>query len=138
MNAKSPGATRRRVLAGGIGLAGIGALAYFTLSGIFRPRYLRTPYDDLLARLADRENAAVLGKARLKQLHQANGRFSAAEVSADLRNLFARQNLQQIVESDLNSPHGLVEVEGWVLPGSLTALCALAALPWPPPAKSLA
>ena len=68
-------------------LAGLGALGAVVAAGLYRftdiitPHYPRTPYDDVLAQLDDRESARILGAAALR------GRpdFDAAWAVARLR-----------------------------------------------------
>jgi len=119
---------RRHFVLGGIGAAGIGVGGFLVARGLLTPRYPYTPYDDLLARLPDRESAAVLGRAFLKPASV----FSPVEIAADLRHILAQESLEKRVASDLGSKPSLVEVEGWVLPETLVTLCALAATPWRP------
>ncbi len=115
---------RRPLLLGslaGLGLAAIGLLAYET-PRIFEPRYPRTPYDDLLGRLADRDDAVRLGSAVLA----AESNFDPQSTARALRARLDAMSLAAATDADLRDAR-LTEVHGWVLPSTLTTLCALAA-----------
>ena len=115
---------RRSLLLGGLAGLGLAALALFGYEAprLLAPRYPRTPYDDLFARLADRHNAILVGSAVLAEK---NG-FNAQQTAHALRMRLKTETLADIVEKDLSDGH-VIEVRGWILPSSLAALCALAA-----------
>jgi hypothetical protein len=115
---------RRPLLLGtlaGLGLAAIGLLAYET-PRIFEPRYPRTPYDDLLGRLPNRDDAVRLGSAVL----DAERDFDPQSTARALRARLGSMSLAAAADADVRDAR-LTEVHGWVLPSVLTALCALAA-----------
>lgn len=106
-------------LAGVLGVAAVGGLAYET-SSLFRRPYRPTPYDDLLTQLPDRDSAAKLGTAVLKH------GFDAKSAADALRHKLGHASLAQVVERDIARGE-LVEIHGWLLPVTLTTLAALAA-----------
>jgi hypothetical protein len=116
--------TRRPLLAGLLGLAGIAvaALATFEAPRLLSPRHAPSPFDDLLAKLPDRESAARLGAAFLAE----NRTFDADRSAMVLRRRLATLPLDAAIQSDLAEKH-IVEAHGWVLPETLVSLCALAA-----------
>ncbi len=116
---------RRRLLAGLLGALGLGiagGLAYKAPS-LMGHRYKRTPFDDLLSQLADRDSAGKLGAAVLAQ----EPGFDAQKAARALRAKLSKTPLAQIVARDVAQGR-LVEVHGWVLPETLTTLSALAAM----------
>jgi hypothetical protein len=109
----------RRDVAAAVVAAGAAVTAgLYRFTDLFAKHYAPTPYDDLLARLIDREQAAKLG-AQLK------GSFDLASQSARLRDTFHKQDLAAAVNADIAAGH-LVEVGGWVLPETVALLSALA------------
>ena len=113
---------------GGLAALGVGVLAAiaFKAKALFGPHYPATPFDDLLSRLPDRENAGRLGSAVLKQEKS----FDVHAASAQLRTHLGDRTLADVMNEDLQQRH-LTEVHGWVLPETLTTLCALAAKTMP-------
>ena len=115
---------RRPLLIGslaGLGLAAIGFHAYET-PRILEPRYPRTPYDDLLGRLSNRDDAVRLGTAVLAGERD----FDPQSTARMLRTRLKSMPLAAAIDADLRDAR-LTEVHGWVLPNTLAALCALAA-----------
>jgi hypothetical protein len=115
---------RRPFLAALFGLAGlslIGGTAY-EAAHILRRRYPPTAFDDLLDLLPDRDNAAKFGDAVLS----ASRSFDVSKVARDLRTRIGKQSLSDVLEVDIRTGQ-LTEVEGWVMPKTLTQLCGLAA-----------
>jgi len=111
---------RRRDVAAAVVAAGAAMTAgLYRFTDMFVKHYAPTPYDDLLARLTDREQAAKLGA-------QLMGSFDIAAQSARLRDTFRRQDLAAAATADIAAGH-LVEVGGWVLPETVALLSALAA-----------
>ncbi|HEV2653024.1 MAG TPA: hypothetical protein VGU69_17310 [Rhizomicrobium sp.] len=113
--------SRRAVAIGG----GVAVAIGLTALGLEAPRlleraYRKTPYDDLLGLLTDRDTAARLGRAA-----RTPG-FDAKTVAHDLREQLAHQSLGQVVDADIAKSR-LAEVKGWVLPESLANLSTLAA-----------
>ena len=116
--------SRRAVLLGGLAALGVGLAAVmgYKAKALLGPHYPSTPFDDLLSRLPDRENAARLGSAVLKQTPT----FDAHGAAAWLRARLGASALADAMNEDLQNHHS-VEVHGWVLPVTLATLCALAA-----------
>jgi hypothetical protein len=114
--------SRRTLIAGGLAVIGLGAAALLAwrAPALLSPRYAPTPYDDLLSRLPDRDNAKRLGKAAISHS------FDARATAAQLRARMGSNSLGDAMTADLAQGR-LAEVHGWVLPETLTSLCALAA-----------
>lgn len=111
---------RRRDIIAAVTAAGAAVAAgLYRFTDLIVKHYPPTPYDDLLTRLTDREQAAKLG-ARV------TGNFDPRQQAARLRAVLDRQDLRGAAEADLVAGH-LVEVGGWVLPETLVLLSALAA-----------
>lgn len=120
------GFSRRAVTVGG-GIAaalGIAALG-ITVPRLFRRHYPRTPYDDLLVQLIDRDEAVKVGQWVADQLH-APPRLGPKALAKTLRSRMERRTLAEVTNSDLAQGR-LSEVKGWVLPETLVLLCLLAA-----------
>ena len=115
---------RRRLLEGLAATAAIAvaATAVFEAPRLFAPRYAPSPFDDLLAKLPDRESAVRLGAAFLSGLKN----FDAKRAAARLRKSLAAASLADAMDNDLRETR-MVEAHGWVLPETLVDLCALAA-----------
>ena len=113
---------RTVVAAGGIAVA-LGATALgLTLPQWLGRRYAPTPYDDLLATLVDRDQAARLGDVARSALPA----FSARAAARELRQRFERRNLAEVLDADIREGR-IAEIGGWLLPDSLAQLCTLAA-----------
>ncbi len=111
---------KRRDAIAAIAAAGAALTAgLYRFSDLFVKHYEPTPYDDLLARLTDREQAVKLG-AHLP------GPFDPTTQSARLRLTFRRQDLGSAVRADAAAGR-MVEIDGWVLPETLALLSGLAA-----------
>jgi hypothetical protein len=109
---------RRDVIAG-IAAAGIVlAAGVYRFTDLFVKHYPPTPYDDLLGKLTDREQAARLG-AKVTAF-DLQGRVAQLRASLHNRSLTAAAN------ADIAAGR-MAEVEGWVLPQTLVSLSALAA-----------
>ncbi len=116
------GIARRPLLTSALGIAGlaiIGGGVYESIHDTAR-RYPRTPYDDLLDKLADRESAKALGKQIL------TGAFDPKATAATLRAKLKEKELADVLEADITND-ATVELRGWVIPQTLAELCALAA-----------
>lgn len=115
---------RRPLLASVLGIAGlaiIGGGVYETVRDGAR-HYPRTPYDDLLDKLADREGAKALGAQVL-----AGGKsFDPATTAEALRPRLKGKALADVLENDIRTG-AVTELRGWVIPQTLADLCALAA-----------
>ena len=111
---------KRRDVMAAIAATGIAVAAgLYRFTDLFVKHYAPTPYDDLLARLTDREQAAKLGA-------QLPGSFDIASQSARLRDTFRKQDLAAAANADIAAGH-MVEVGGWVLPETVALLSVLAA-----------
>ena len=111
---------KRRTLIAGVTAAGAAAVAgLYRFTDLFVKHYPPTPYDDVLAALVDREEAARLGALV--------GNAPAPPVlAARLRTLFKPNGLAGAVGADIAAGR-LTEVDGWVVPESVALLSALAA-----------
>lgn len=111
---------RRRDAVAAVVAVGVAAAAgLYRFTDLFVKHYAPTPYDDLLARLTDRGEAAKLGA-------QLTGSFDVATQSARLRDTFRKQDLAAAANADIAAGR-LVEVAGWVLPETVALLSGLAA-----------
>jgi hypothetical protein len=111
---------KRRTLFAGLGALGaVVAAGLYRFTDIIAPHYPRTPYDDVLAQLGDRDSAHILGAAAL----QDRPAFDAAWAAARLRQT---PRLTDAISADIAAGR-MEEVAGWVLPESLVLAAALAA-----------
>ena len=83
--------------------------------------YRRTPYDDLLSNLGDRESSATFGRGAIK-----NAPGSSAAIATLLRQRLKTSSLRALAARELSEGHVFV-AGGWVVPESLALMCALAA-----------
>jgi hypothetical protein len=115
---------RRPLLASVLGIAGLAIIGGGVYEGVHRAthRYPRTPYDDLLYKLADRESAKALGA----QVLAIEKPFDAKSVAETLRPRLKHQDLADVLEAEIRAG-AVTELRGWVLPQTLVQLCALAA-----------
>ena len=113
--------TTRRVLIGTIAAVAAAAVAVRELPGLLRHRYSRTPYDDLLSQLPDRESGVAFGRAASK-----NAPSSADAIARLLRERLENERLRSVSARELSENHVFV-VGGWVVPESVALICALAA-----------
>lgn len=116
---------RRPLLAALGGLAGIGIVgsAVYEVSGLMGTRAAHGPYGDLLANLGDKNNATVVGKAVLA----GESSFQPAKVAESLRRTLRDRTLSDVLVAEAVQ-NRVVETQGWVLPETLTGLCALTAV----------
>ena len=110
---------RRDLLAAVVAAGMVATAGLYRFTDLFVKHYAPTPYDDLLMRLTDREQAAKLGA-------QLTGSFDITAQSARLRDIFRKQDLAAAANADIAAGR-LVEVGGWVLPETVALLSALAA-----------
>jgi hypothetical protein len=118
--------TRRGIIAGaaaGIAVASGAALgALWRFTDIFVKHYAPTPYDDVLGRLLDREQAIRFGKAALPGMKGFDVRHAAAKLRVNLRD----GGLS--VAATIEAVNGrIIEADGWLVPESVALLSALAA-----------
>ncbi|MGH6877718.1 MAG: hypothetical protein ACREHV_10130 [Rhizomicrobium sp.] len=115
---------RRSLLKGilGAGAVAVAAVAAIKAPTLFGPRHAPSPFDDLLAQLPDRENAARLGAAWLAGV----SKFDAIKAAGALRERLVHRSLSSALQTDVTQAR-MAEVHGWVLPETLVLLCALAA-----------
>jgi hypothetical protein len=115
---------RRPLLKVFVGAAAVAVAAAGAIEAprFFVRRYPSSPFDDLLALLSDRENAARLGASWLSE-HRT---FDAEKLANALRHRLASRSLSGTLDSDLAAMR-TAEADGWVLPETLVELCALAA-----------
>ncbi len=108
---------RRRSLVAGAAAAGaVLAAGLYRFTDLFVKHYPPTPYDDVLALLTDREQAAKLG---------VSVPGAPAVLAASLRTRL-KPGLAAAAKADVAAGR-MVEVDGWVLPESVALLAALAA-----------
>jgi pyruvate/2-oxoacid:ferredoxin oxidoreductase alpha subunit len=110
---------KRRTLIGGVAAASAGiAAGLYRFTDLFVKHYPPTPYDDVLAKLTDRGEAAKLGA------HVATP-DNAAQLAARLRQTVPGR-AQTAAEADIGASR-MTEADGWLLPQTVALLAALAA-----------
>jgi hypothetical protein len=122
-----PKISRRALTLGGIAAAGAAAVA----GAVYEvPRYFkrraRGHYADLVNRLDDPEQAAILGKAVDRAPGDAGQSF-VEEAASDLKKRLSNENLSRLMLDDATDIRRMVEADGWVIPLALAELCVLAA-----------
>jgi len=111
---------KRRNLIAGLGAAGAAVAAgLYRFTDLLVKHYAPTPYDDVLATLVDRQQAARIGAF-------VPGAPAPKALAARLRVLLKPDGLAGAVKADLAADR-LIEVDGWLLPQSVALLSALAA-----------
>lgn len=116
--------SRRPLLAALGALVGIGIVGGAVYEGghVLFHSTPKGPYGDLLVGLGDADTAARVGRAALAGMPG----FQASAVASRLRSRLAGKPLSAVLVQD--AAEGRIdEVEDWVLPRTLTELCALAA-----------
>jgi hypothetical protein len=109
---------RRNLIAGAA--AGVAVAAgLYRFTDLFVKHYPPTPYDDVLAALADRKQAAKFG-ASVPNMPDANA------LAVKLRASFKPGGLGIAARADAAAGR-TIEVDGWVVPQSVAMLSALAA-----------
>lgn len=110
----------RRTIIAAIGTAGAAiAAGLYRFTDLFVKHYAPTPYDDLLTRLIDREEAIRLG-ARVTDV------AGVPQQAAELRSALGGRDLASVVQADIAAGR-LMDVDGWLVPQTLAQLSALAA-----------
>lgn len=105
-------------------VAAIGAIAVGLreFRGLLPPSRKPTPFDDLLAKIRDRDDAAELGKHAIASMPHFN-----ADAAADVvRTRLKSKSLEELLASEA-SVGRTVEVGGWIVAESFAIVCALAA-----------
>jgi hypothetical protein len=102
-----------------LGLGAVAAASLYRFTDLFVKHYPPTPYDDLLARLVDREQAARLGAA-------VQGAPDTPVLATRLRVVLGRGGLAAAAQADI-AVGRMAEADGWVLPQSVLLLAAVAA-----------
>ena len=116
--------SRRPVVSGilaAFGIAIVGGIAY-EAPRLSRGHYKPSPFDDLLAKLPERDNAGRVGAVVIAEISG----FSAESTARALRTKLAATSLADAMSADLVQDR-MLEVRGWILPETLSDLCALAA-----------
>ena len=117
---------RRRALIAGVAAAGVAGVAgVYRFTDLFVKHYPPSPYDDLLDKLTDREQAVKFGKAAL-QHPQADLVESNDDFAREARKRLAGRDLRFVAEQEVANGD-VVEIEGWVVPATIALLTALAA-----------
>ena len=111
---------KRRSLIAGVAAAGAAAAAGLDrFTDLFVKHYAPTPYDDVLAALVDRGQAARFGASL-------PGTLDAKGLAEKLRTILKPGGLGAAAKADIAADR-LIEVDGWVVPLSVAWLAALAA-----------
>lgn len=113
--------TTRRWLVGSVAALAAAGVALRELPFVLRHHYRRTPYDDLLSELGDRDSSVTLGRAAYR-----NAMGSAGAIASLLRQRLKQGSLRTLSARELSQGHVLV-AGGWIIPESLALICALAA-----------
>jgi hypothetical protein len=109
----------RRTLIGGVVAAGAAVTAgLYRFTDLLVKHYPPTPYDDVLDKIVDRQQAAILGA-------KVGVPGDAARLAARLRGAVPGR-VRTAAEADIAAGR-LLETDGWLLPESVTLLAALAA-----------
>ncbi len=108
---------RRTLIAGVAGAGAAAAAGLYRFTDLFVKHYPPTPYDDVLAALADREQAAKFG---------ASVPGAPDALAARLRATIKPLGLAAAARADIAAGR-IVEVDGWVVPQSVALLSGLAA-----------
>ncbi|HWU55970.1 MAG TPA: hypothetical protein VN175_10755 [Rhizomicrobium sp.] len=95
------------------------AAGLYRFTDLFVKHYPPTPYDDVLAALVDRQEAARLGAL-------VSDAAAPDVLAARLRSILKPNGLTAAANADIAADR-LAEVDGWVLPESVALLSALAA-----------
>jgi hypothetical protein len=107
-------------------LAGLGAALTAVVAGAvyevpkLSKRRARGQYADLVNRLEDPEQAAIVGRAL------SAGEVPPEDTAKALRKKLAQRGLREVIADD-EAARRMVDANGWVLPGTLAELCRLAA-----------
>jgi hypothetical protein len=110
---------KRRNFIAGVAAAGAAVVAgLHRFTDLFVKHYPPTPYDDLLSRLVDREQAVKLGAS-------VSGKPDPKSLAAQLRASLKSDGLAAAAEADVAADR-MTEVDGWLLPQSVALLAALA------------
>jgi microcompartment protein CcmL/EutN len=110
---------RRDAIAAAVAVAAAAAAGLYRFTDLIVKHYAPTPYDDVLAKLTDREQAVKLGA-------KVAGPFNVKMQATALRLRLQKQSLAMAAAADIAQGH-MAEVEGWVLPETVAQLSALAA-----------
>ena len=111
---------KRRSLIAGVAAAGTAVAAgLYRFTDLFVKHYAPTPYDDVLAALIDREQAARFGV-------WVSTALDAGGLAAKLRPMLKSGGLGAATKADAMAGR-VIEVDGWVVPQSVALLSALAA-----------
>ena len=110
---------RRTVIASVVAASAAVAAGLYRFTDLVAKHYAPTPYDDVLARLMDRQQAARLGA-------KVTGTPDPASLAAQLRLRLNPNGLAAAAQDDVAAGR-VLEVDGWVLPQSVALLAALAA-----------
>ncbi len=113
--------TRRNVLIG-TGSAVVLAGGAYEASRLLGAQHGPSSYDDLLAKLDDRDDGTLVGKAVLVD----DNVFNAKAAAGTLRIRLQHTTITQAAADDAAAGR-LLEAQGWVLPETVALLCALAA-----------
>jgi hypothetical protein len=111
----------RRIAIGVVAAAVAAVVAVRELPLLRRHHFKRTPYDDLMTKLDDRDAAASFGKSFTSAKP-----LNPAALATLLRARLKTDSLAQVSQRELAQGR-VLEVGGWIVPETFTLLCALAA-----------
>lgn len=110
---------RRTVICSAAAASAALTAGLYRFTDLIVKHYPPTPYDDVLAALVDRDEAAKFGA-------QVSGAAAPSQLAARLRTILKPSGLAGAAAADTAAGR-LVEVHGWVVPESVALLSALAA-----------
>ena len=113
---------RRAVVLLGIVSAAAGGSVLVEHWHLVRKHYRPTPYDDVLALLADRDVAKIVGGAFLAE----HSDFMAKDAAKALRVHLSKHEFPSLLAEEIRKGE-LSVAGGWIMPATLLGICALAA-----------
>jgi len=120
LRGQNRGPARRSLIAGIAAASAAVAAGLYRFTDLFVKHYPPTPYDDVLAALLDREQAARFGAS------VPPGALDAKGLAAKLRTILKPDGLVAAAKADAAAGR-VIEVDGWVVPQSVALISALAA-----------
>lgn len=110
---------KRRTLIGGVAAVAVAVAAgLYRFTDLIVKHYPPTPYDDVLNKISDRDQAARLGA-------KVTAPGDAGALAARLR-VAVPGRLQTAAQADIAAGR-MVEADGWLVPESVALMAALAA-----------
>jgi len=124
-----PKLSRRTLTFGAIAAAGAAAVAgaMYEVPRLFKRR-ARGEYAELVNRLGDPEQAAIVGRAIRRSTFLGDTVPTFEEMAAaDLKKKLSKKSLPELIADDSTQMTHMGEADGWVIPLTVVELCVLAA-----------